>query len=52
VLEHAVARQLADGRQAAADGLKAVMRAICETEDWGAAARYLGRGAAVCCTST
>src|SRR5262249_31636070 len=32
-LEHAVARQLAEA-DSAADGLKAVMRAICETEDW------------------
>jgi diguanylate cyclase (GGDEF)-like protein/PAS domain S-box-containing protein len=38
VLEHAVARQLADA-DSAADGLKAVMRAICETEDWDCA-RY------------
>ena len=37
-LEHAVARQLAEA-DSAADGLKAVMRAICETEDWDSA-RY------------
>src|SRR5215831_5012046 len=32
-LEHAVARQLAEA-DSASDGLKAVMREICETEDW------------------
>jgi diguanylate cyclase (GGDEF)-like protein/PAS domain S-box-containing protein len=37
-LEHAVARHLADAASAA-EGLKAVMRAICETEDWDCA-RY------------
>ena len=37
-LEHAVARQLAES-DSAADGLKAVMRAICETEAWDSA-RY------------
>jgi len=37
-LEHAVARQLAEA-DSAAEGLKAVMRAICETEDWDCA-RY------------
>jgi diguanylate cyclase (GGDEF)-like protein/PAS domain S-box-containing protein len=40
VLEHAVARQLADA-DSAADGLKAVMRAICETEDWDCARYFL-----------
>src|SRR5262249_23645194 len=38
MLEHAVARQLAEA-DSAADGLKAGMRAICETEDWDSA-RY------------
>jgi diguanylate cyclase (GGDEF)-like protein/PAS domain S-box-containing protein len=37
-LEHAVARHLADAASAA-EGLKAVMRAICETEGWDCA-RY------------
>ncbi|HKW36933.1 MAG TPA: EAL domain-containing protein [Burkholderiales bacterium] len=35
-LEHAVARALADARSAS-EGLKAVMRPICETEDWDCA---------------
>jgi diguanylate cyclase (GGDEF)-like protein/PAS domain S-box-containing protein len=37
-LEHAVARHLADA-ESSAEGLKAVMRAICETEGWDCA-RY------------
>ena len=37
-LEHAVARHLADAASSS-EGLKAVMRAICETEDWDCA-RY------------
>src|SRR4029077_9478079 len=37
-LEHAVARHLADAENSS-EGLKAVMRAICETEDWDCA-RY------------
>jgi diguanylate cyclase (GGDEF)-like protein/PAS domain S-box-containing protein len=39
-LEHAVARQLAEA-DSAADGLKAVMRAICETENWDCARYFL-----------
>jgi diguanylate cyclase (GGDEF)-like protein/PAS domain S-box-containing protein len=38
LLEHAVARYLADARSAS-EGLKAVMRPICESEDWDCA-RY------------
>jgi diguanylate cyclase (GGDEF)-like protein/PAS domain S-box-containing protein len=37
-LEHAVARHLADA-ETASGGLRAVMRAVCETEDWDCA-RY------------
>ena len=37
-LEHAVARSLADA-ESSSEGLRAVMRAICETEDWDCA-RY------------
>src|SRR5262249_36784894 len=40
-LEHAVARQLAEA-DSAADGLKAVMRAICETEDWDRGGFFVG----------
>jgi len=38
MLEHTVARHLADA-ESSSEGLKAVMRAICETEDWDCA-RY------------